>query len=119
MKRDMDLIRKILLEIESTKDRKIRLEIAGYEEDTINLHVELMEEKGLVDAIIKHTSDNKISLCIVRRMTWYGHDFLDAARDDTIWKNAKKICLEKTGGLMFDLLLGCLISMGKQALNIE
>lgn len=32
----------------------------------------------------------KISACKVDRMTWEGHDFLDAARKDSIWDQAKE-----------------------------
>jgi hypothetical protein len=53
-----------------------------------------------------------------KRLTWQGHDFLDAARSDTLWENAKKLTLEQTGGLSLDLLKAALLSLGKQALGV-
>lgn len=36
------------------------------------------------------------------RLTWSGHEYLDAMRDDTIWKNAKKTILDKTTSWTFE-----------------
>lgn len=120
MKRDMDLVRKILLHIEANQDGKINLDIPDYSRDEIYLHVELMKEKGLVEAIIQPSPDGRerrILACVVKRLTWEGHDFLDAARNDTLWEKAKKLCKEKTGGLAFDLLKECLFRLAKSNLG--
>ena len=53
----------------------------------------------------------------VKRMTWEGHEFLDAARKDTLWDRAKEKTLKATGGLSLDVLKGVLIELGKQALE--
>ena len=45
-------------------------------------------------------------------LTWQGHEFLDAARNDTIWRKAKKKVLETTGGLAFDVLKAALLAGG-------
>ena len=83
MKRDMDLVRKILFHIEASEDGNINLDIPKHSQDVIYRHVELMKDKGLVDATIVPSSDGpeyEILDCEVRRLTWEGHDFLDAAR---------------------------------------
>ena len=113
MKRDMDLVRKILFAIEDNEDGKVDIEnlVNGYDRDQIYLHVELMKEHDLVDAVIVPASDgheHRILACRIRRLTWDGHDFLDNVRKDEVWEKAKKICLEKTGGLAFGALKGCL-----------
>ena len=119
MKRDMDLVRKILLHIEANQDGKITLDIPDYPQEEIYSHVALMEEKGLVEATISRAvgSLDRIEVCAVKRLTWEGHDFLDASRNDTLWEKAKDLCGEKTGGLAIDLLKECLLQLGKANLG--
>ena len=119
MKRDMDLVREILIAVE---EGNVNLDNIGYDRDRINLHVELMKENGLVDAVITPSYDGAehgILKCWVKRLTWEGHDFLDEARDKSIWEQAKKKCLEETSGLAIDLLRCCLVYVAKQKLGIE
>ena len=119
MKRDMDLVREILIAVE---EGNVNLDDLGYDRDQINLHVELMKEHGLVDAVIIPNSDgveHGILICSVERLTWKGHDFLAEARNKSIWEQAKKKCLEETGGLAIELLRGCLVYVAKQKLGIE
>jgi len=51
------------------------------------------------------------------RLTWEGHQFLTAARSDTLWEKAKKLTLEKTGGLAFEFLKTALMKVGTDALT--
>lgn len=107
MKRDMDLVRKILFAVEESEDENIELDRFGDDQDRVYRHVELMEEYGLVKAIIIPGGDGpeeEIVHCTVKRLTWKGHDFLDKARDESIWREAKRICIEKTGGLALEVL---------------
>ena len=81
-----------------------------------------MKEHGLVEALVIRGGDGpqpKISACKVDRMTWEGHDFLDIARKDSIWEQAKEQCLETTGGLSIELLKECLLQTAKQSLGIQ
>ena len=52
MKRDMDLIRKILLRIEESPDFSFisPFDIEGYETEQISYHIELLDEAGLIKA---------------------------------------------------------------------
>ena len=115
MKRDMDLVRRILFAVEDSEDGNVDLDNIGYDRDQIYLHVELMKEHGLVDALIAHGGDgpgHRILACRIRRLTWEGHDFLDMARRDDIWERAKKMCVKVSGGLALGVseipCLGCL-----------
>ena len=121
MKRNMDLVREILLQIESTEPGKtIELDIPDTGEEEIGQHVELMIGHGLIEgkAIPSGTGTaHRILDYWINSMTWEGHDFLDAARNDTIWEKAKKKCLEATGGLAFDTLKACLVEFGREAIG--
>ena len=117
----MDLVREVLLQIEATEPgNAIKLDIPGNEEEETGLHVELMIEHGLIEGKTVPSGDgcaHRILTYRIEKMTWEGHDFLDAARNDTIWKKAKEKCLEATGGLAFDALKACLVEFGKQAIG--
>ena len=98
MKRDMDLVRKILLAIEESESGNIKLDRLDDDLDRVYRHVALMEEFGLVDAIIIRSGDGpveRILRCKVKDLTWKGHEFLEKARDESIWEKAKRICIEK------------------------
>jgi hypothetical protein len=45
----------------------------------------------------------KPEIAIFRRLTWFGHDFLDSVRDPAIWK-ATKEGAAKIGGFSVHLL---------------
>ncbi len=120
MKRDMDLARKILKLIEDDADPNNftdldlePLEGQGYNHEQIAYHFRLLHEAELVDA----KSTNQGVSYKVRSLTWEGHDFLEASRDDTIWEKAKNIVLKKTGGIAFETLKATLIDLGKNAVK--
>ncbi len=78
MKRDMDLIREILLEIESWKPGSPGKTIAlqGRPYDEVKDHVLLLLDAGLIE--LQPNVDR--GLLIVSRLTWAGHEFLEATR---------------------------------------
>ena len=92
MKRDFDLVRTILLGIEANEDAIgngwITLgKINGYSQEQVSYHVSLLHEAGLIKAI--DLSNNLSFYWEPKRLTWYGHEFLDSARNENIWGNAK------------------------------
>lgn len=85
MKRNMDLIRDLMLRIEGDSD----VDISSYSEKQQVYHMALLVEAGLIEGEIKHDDQGDIKAVIFTRLTWAGHEFLDEARNDTIWKKAK------------------------------
>lgn len=121
MKRDMDLVREILLRAEAAEPGKeIKPDIPGYGEEKIGLHVELMIDRKLIKGTTIPSGSgpaHRILTYRIDRMTWEGYEFLDAARNDTTWKKAKNKCLEATGGLAFEILKAYLTELGKEAIG--
>lgn len=115
MKRDMDLIRKILLQIEDDGDVS---SIEGYEEPVILKHLELLEEAGLINASFKGADQTRIVSAHVERLTWSGHEFLDAARSDTLWNKAKGIIEKKAESVSFAILQSLLVQLAKSAMGL-
>jgi hypothetical protein len=119
MKRDMNLVRKIAIHIESTDDPidSSTMEIDGYLPEQIGYHCTLMKEAGLIDAIDTTCMDSRFSEMQIHRLTWLGHDFVDAAKDDGIWKKVTGQIKERVTAMAFDGLLAMLKTAGTQIAN--
>ncbi|SDC60541.1 Hypothetical protein SAMN05421734_11310 [Pelagirhabdus alkalitolerans] len=122
MKRDMELIRSLLLEIEEDERDRIIFnpdDSDKYTSKQIQYNLKLMVECGLIKGSVDNYWDGyKV---VVSDLTWEGHDFLDAARNDTIWNEAKEIAKQK-GSHLSDLpiavVTGILVSVSKQIFGI-
>lgn len=104
MKRDMDLIRTILLEAEATAAEQAVVRIDGYDDSNYAYNVWLMEQAGLVEAAVVRASGHIPIKAHVFSLTWAGHDFLDAVRNDSIWAKTKARVAETAGSASFDVL---------------
>ena len=99
MKRDMDLIREILLKIEEhdvNSPSSANLEIEGYSPREVYEHARLLENAGLIEDAHFDFAGNTW----VQRITWSGYDYLDKVRDNSIWKK-RRIQSKKKGYLLF------------------
>jgi len=101
MKRNMELVREILIEMEKwPADSAGEIQIAGRAPEEITYHLGLMADRGLINAI--DASSNGGSAWLPQGITWEGHEFLDAARSNTVWERAKKHVLSTTGTLTIE-----------------
>ncbi len=90
MKRDMELIRKILFYIEENGDSETLIrqwDIEGHNFKEVSYHVKLLVERGLVNG--RDSGISQYLLWYADSLTWEGHDFLDAIKNDTIWEKVK------------------------------
>ncbi len=102
MKRDMDLIRQILIAVEAHNSTEPCLKIA---DANGAYQVALMKEAGLVEAMIVEDGQGLPAMAVLLRLTWLGHDFLDAARDATLWKQALEKIIKPGMSWSFSLLV--------------
>jgi hypothetical protein len=101
MKRDMDLIREILLEVEKCPSLEgCRIEIPGHSQEEGYFNARLAQEAGLIEA--KFLSGTTVFHIV--RLTNAGHEFLEGARNDTVWAKAKEIAAKNTGTLTVEAL---------------
>lgn len=112
MKRDLNLVRQILLAIEQSPSgfAPRQLVIDGYTDEQIGYHVHLMKEAGLVEASDTTGFKSSSPEAIARQLTWSGHEFLDAARDDVRWTAALALATAKAGTFTFDVLKQLLVA---------
>lgn len=109
MKRDLGLIRELLLKLEEVEKETFdiitigssepEIAVEGFEVDQIDYHMSLLYEAGLITSGTD-TDSMGDGAWIFRRLTWAGHDFLDTVRDPEVWKRTKSGA-SKLGGLAF------------------
>lgn len=92
MKRDMDLVRQLLLRVEESEYGILGSEdfmAEGWEPRTVATHMQLLQEAGFLEAnLLTHEGQGALR-GKVERLTWAGHDYLDAVRNDTIWNRQR------------------------------
>ena len=113
MKRDMDLIREILLQVEArpTATSIDLVEVPGHEQETISYHVKLLHDAGYLEAYDLRTMGPDGFKYAPSALTDAGHDFLDAAKNDTIWSKAKAKLEEVGGAAPLDVFKGVLTKL--------
>jgi hypothetical protein len=113
MKREMDLIRLLLLEVESG-ERPEGMKL--YSEQQVLYHCELAIEAGLLDGLVVRNGQGEIKGARLNRLKWEGHEFLDAARADSIWNQAKKRVIEVGGTWTMEGLKALLADFAKRSM---
>ena len=107
MKRDLDLIRLILTDLEEASPGEI-IEDAKYHEKydgaVVREHMRPLIEGELAKGRIQ-SDRGKVSYVSLERLTVKGHDFISVAQDDSLWKKAKESILKPGVSFTFDLLL--------------
>ncbi|MCE5232469.1 MAG: DUF2513 domain-containing protein [Mizugakiibacter sp.] len=104
MKRDMELVRKILLALESGQ---ANLPIDGYDDDIIRYHKALVIEAGLADGSTLKTGVGSREVpadVMLTKLTWAGHEFLDTVRSDSVWAKTKQTFASKGLDMTLDLV---------------
>ena len=111
MQRDIDLIRKILLDLEQkgAYTSWMEIDIEEYSPEQMDYHLELMIEAGLISA---RASQGGFSRHLPLRLAWQGHEFLDLARDTARWEKAKA-SFKQAGSVPFELLQAALAEMAE------
>ena len=106
MKRNMDLVREILLEIEKqyVSTAIYNLKVEGYDAETIAYHCKILFEAGLISDYKAQYADNTIYSFGVGSLTWVGNDYLDKVRDNSTWRKTKDAIAKKGLPLVFDTI---------------
>ena len=86
MQRNLELVRDILMDAEAAEAGK---NIYGFEypdrsQNEVLCHVELLIEAGLIDGNVFQDEQGQACDCVVKKITWNGHEFLANAKNDTV-----------------------------------
>ena len=121
MKRDLILLRKILLFVENSDIDIITIEdmiIEEYSPKEISYHVQLLIDAGYIDAKIIHTLSQLYSDFMIKRLTMDGHDFIDSIRDDKVFKKALDKIGNSTSSLSLDIVKAVAIKIISEFLGL-
>lgn len=106
MRRDMDLVRAILLKIEDEHAGAslMNLEIEGYDLAAVAYHCQLLKEAGLILSCGVQYANNSVYSFSVGGLTWEGADYLEKVRDDSVWAKTKRLAAEKGVPLVLETI---------------
>jgi hypothetical protein len=91
MTRDMELIRKIVAEIQGRTDlTPRRLEVPDYDEITVERHLEMLVDAGLVEGTVATAVGTGEPVVTVTDLSWTGHDFASAIANEGVWQKIKQ-----------------------------
>jgi hypothetical protein len=115
MKRNMELVRLLLLDIEGAD----KPDLSKYSENEQTYHRALIIEAELTHGGVVEDEKGFPAAAVGTRLTWKGHEFLDAARNETIW--GKAISKLKAAGMSIPLplLQELLTSFLKKQIGLE
>ncbi|HVR09891.1 MAG TPA: DUF2513 domain-containing protein [Thermoanaerobaculia bacterium] len=113
MKRDFNLIRKIILTVEDgpTGFTHGDVIIDGYSHEEIGYHSYLIIDSGLAEGFDATNTTDTSPDWRIHNLTAAGHDFADAARSDTTWNKATGMIKDKAGGVTLDILKQLLFAL--------
>ena len=102
MKRDVELIRKILFYIEENyipMEQFVNISIDGYDISLVKEHCFLAYEAGLIRKV-----EIGRTICMASSLTNAGFDFLDSIREESIWSKTKDVARKKGIPLVIDTI---------------
>lgn len=121
MERDLDLIRKMLLAAEAA-GTPLDVMALGLEETDFQVlayHAEILVEARLLKAQITWVDSSILPISVVvERLTWEGHDYLDAVRSDTVWARTRTLVREKVGTAALEVVKQVAVQVAKNQLGL-
>ncbi|MCM8540971.1 MAG: DUF2513 domain-containing protein [Lentisphaeraceae bacterium] len=118
MKRDMDLIRELLLALEEERTPNYQ----KYSKEQVGHHYHLMGQAGLIVAVDITSQDHKKYKCALPSklspITWEGYEFLDASRSSQVWDAAKKEFAKFGGSLPFTVMKTFCVAKVKELIGL-
>lgn len=108
MKRDMDVIREIVLALDSVDCVAPLNGILGLDQVVFAYQAQLLIEAGMVLGHAGGVQKGIPASAQLFRLTWSGHDFACSVKDDTLWNKAKLNVLKPAASWSFGVLLAYL-----------
>jgi len=111
MKRDIELVRSILLDVEAAEPGKPIFGFAydGKSEAEVMEHVAILVDAGYLDGSIITDGMNQPSRCVIHKLTWSGHEFLGNAKNDAVWRKVMTQVGERTSSISIEVLKALLV----------
>lgn len=119
MKRDMDLIRDILIRTEEAEAplNASDIESEEYTYQEVCYHIDLMRAHGLLDAEIEHDYSREYADCEINGLTWDGFDYLEAIRDPKIWNKTKETVHRIVGSTTMEVIKDTAVMVARKLIE--
>lgn len=121
MKRDIDLMREILMQVEAHpagEDLSSQgVKIPGHDPVTISEHVWLLKQAHLIEATFPGDSPSR-GVFVIFRLTPEGHDFVAHAHQSELWEKAKGTAARMGVGVTVDVMKKLLIEYAGKAIGL-
>ena len=120
--RNFDLIRSILLAVEASPPNSTitnsQLDIEGVDPATVAFHVEMLKDAGYIDAAIAQNFSG-IQRFMIKKINWDGYEFLDNAKNNTVWKKFKAQAEAKGSSMSITVANGVLTTLAKKYIGLD
>ena len=122
MKRDMDLIRELLIRLEAMPMEPGSVyqidwddeffDFTEFERNTSVQHFKLLLDAGFISGPARQGT----KYFVVTGLSWNGHEFIDSIRNPEVW-NKTKAGVKTVGGLGLDLVVELAKAEGKRLIT--
>jgi len=94
MRRDMEIIRSILLSV-SKSDETIELNPLDPDDKLYDYHIDILKQANFI--FYKEKFEDMIPMIYIDepRLTWEGNDYLDNISNPNVWNKTKKVIISK------------------------
>lgn len=123
VKRDLDLIRNMLLKMESLDSSHGTVRLHTFEDlcdddAVISLHIHLLLDAGFIEATDSVCVADNIDDFLITRITFAGYDYLDSIRSDSIWNEVKQKISSVGGSVSLEIVKELGVTLLRQHLGI-
>lgn len=122
MKRDDDLIRRLMLDLEQTSAAMSNQhKVDGHTADEVAYHLGLIVRQGYAEGprpVYNNVDTTIPSVVIALRLTPEGHDFVASIRDEGVWSKVKEKTASVSGGVAMEMLKQLAVAVVKDRLGL-
>lgn len=121
MRRDMDLVREILIACSKSPDGCVDASVladARHPFDVVAYHVDIMMEAGLIHGNVTLAFGGAAVVAQAGPLTWEGNEFLDAVSSDSVWRQVKAKLGETVKSATLDVIKALAVKLTQQALGL-
>lgn len=114
MKRNLEIIKKILMAVEASEEPL--QEVDGVTDAEFVFHVYLLIDAGFIKGAYQMNGDGVPVVALAQALTWKGCEFIDNARNETVWQKAKEFMKQAGGTVSVEIFKLAMDSALKQNL---
>lgn len=121
MRRDMDLVRDILLACSRSADGTVdasSLSDGQRSRELVAYHIDIMVEAGLIHGNVTRAFGDDAVVAKAGPLTWEGNEFLDAVSSDSVWRQVKAKLGETVKSATLDVIKALAVKLTQQALGL-